>query len=129
VYLYGWTLAMAALAVALRFVPYSDNHGHFHPGWTAFMLVLIVLALAASIYIVAVLEILKLKRLRAWQLRRLDPETTEHEIAAVVARDLESGELDSVRLPAPPVPEQAAGGAGAARGTGETDEHEVVSIE
>ena len=28
-YLYGWTLVMAALALALRFVPYSDDHGHF----------------------------------------------------------------------------------------------------
>src|SRR5437899_1649847 len=33
-YLYGWTLALAALALALRFVPYSDHHGHFHTGWT-----------------------------------------------------------------------------------------------
>ena len=28
-YLYGWTLVLAALALALRFVPYSDDHGHF----------------------------------------------------------------------------------------------------
>ena len=28
-YLYAWTLVMAALALALRFVPYSDDHGHF----------------------------------------------------------------------------------------------------
>ncbi len=33
-YLYGWTLVLAGLALALRFVPYSDNHGHFHPFWT-----------------------------------------------------------------------------------------------
>ena len=28
-YLYGWTLALAGLALALRFVPYSDDAGHF----------------------------------------------------------------------------------------------------
>ena len=28
-YLYGWTLVMALLALALRFVPYSDDHGNF----------------------------------------------------------------------------------------------------
>ena len=30
-YLYGWALVMAGLALALRFVPYSDDHGHFDP--------------------------------------------------------------------------------------------------
>ena len=34
-YLYGWALVMAGLALALRFVPYSDDHGHFDPWWTA----------------------------------------------------------------------------------------------
>ena len=33
-YLYGWALVMAGLALALRFVPYSDDHGHFDPAWT-----------------------------------------------------------------------------------------------
>ena len=36
-YLYAWTLVMAALALALRFVPYSDNHGHFDLFWTLVM--------------------------------------------------------------------------------------------
>ena len=36
-YLYAWTLVMAALALALRFVPYSDNHGHFDALWTVVM--------------------------------------------------------------------------------------------
>ena len=61
-YLYGWTLILAALALALRFVPYSDNHGHFNAGWTAVMFVCGLAALAASIYLVYVLEILKLRR-------------------------------------------------------------------
>ena len=36
-YLYGWALVLAGLALALRFVPYSDDHGHFDPAWTAVM--------------------------------------------------------------------------------------------
>ncbi|HEY2717372.1 MAG TPA: MraY family glycosyltransferase, partial [Solirubrobacterales bacterium] len=72
-YLYAWTVVMALLALALRFVPYSDNHGHFHAGWTALMLALIAIALAYSVYLVYVLEILKLRR------GRINPETGEFE--------------------------------------------------
>ena len=72
-YLYGWTLALAALALALRFVPYSDNHGHFNTFWTAVMVAFGLLALATSVYLVYVLEILKLRR------GRLNPETGEFE--------------------------------------------------
>ena len=64
-YLYGWTLVMAALALALRFVPYSDNHGHFDAFWTAVMVACGLVALAASVYLIYVLEILKLRRGRA----------------------------------------------------------------
>jgi UDP-GlcNAc:undecaprenyl-phosphate GlcNAc-1-phosphate transferase len=91
-YMYSWSFAMAGVAVALRFVPYTDNHGHFHAWWSALMGALLVGALAASVYVVYVLEILKLRRLRAWQLRRLEPETSEHEIEAAVARELASDE-------------------------------------
>jgi UDP-GlcNAc:undecaprenyl-phosphate/decaprenyl-phosphate GlcNAc-1-phosphate transferase len=73
-YLYGWTLVMAALALALRFVPYSDDHGHFDALWTAVMAVCGLLAIAASVYLVFVLEILKLRRFG-----RVDPETGEFE--------------------------------------------------
>ena len=52
--------------------------------------------LAASVYLVVVLEILKLKRLRAWQLRRADPDTTEHEIVEQVERELETGEFPAL---------------------------------
>jgi len=72
-YLYAWTIVMSALALALRFVPYSDNHGHFNALWTAVMLVLIVAALAYSVYLVYVLEILKLRR------GKINPETGEFE--------------------------------------------------
>ncbi len=63
-YLYAWTATMGALAVALRFVPYSDDRGNLDTGWSLVMGGLLLLALAASIYLVYVLEILKLKRLR-----------------------------------------------------------------
>ena len=33
-YLYGWTLCLAGLALALRFIPYSDGHGNLDTGWT-----------------------------------------------------------------------------------------------
>ena len=36
-YLYGWTLILAGVALALRFVPYTDNHGNFDPFWTVVM--------------------------------------------------------------------------------------------
>jgi UDP-GlcNAc:undecaprenyl-phosphate/decaprenyl-phosphate GlcNAc-1-phosphate transferase len=92
-YLYGWTVTMAGLAVALRFVPYSDDGGHFHLGWSLVIGACFVVALAASVYLVLVLEILKLRRLRGWQLRHADPDTTEHEIDAEVERELETGEF------------------------------------
>ncbi|MFT3863479.1 MAG: MraY family glycosyltransferase [Solirubrobacterales bacterium] len=79
-YLYAWTIVMSALALALRFVPYSDNHGHFDALWTAVMLVLIAAALAYSVYLVYVLEILKLRR------GKINPETGEFE-----ALDLDPG--------------------------------------
>jgi UDP-GlcNAc:undecaprenyl-phosphate GlcNAc-1-phosphate transferase len=95
-YLYAWTVTMAGLAVALRFIPYSDDRGSLHPGWTAAMAACFVVALAASAYLVYVLEILKLRRLRAWQLRRTDPDTTEHEIDDEVERELETGEFSAL---------------------------------
>src|ERR671917_1102986 len=95
-YLYGWTITMAGLAVALRFIPYSDDTGNLNPGWTAAIAACFVVAFAASAYLVYVLEILKLRRLRAWQMRRTDPDTTEFEIDETVRRDLETGEFPAV---------------------------------
>jgi UDP-GlcNAc:undecaprenyl-phosphate GlcNAc-1-phosphate transferase len=97
-YLYGWTLLLAALAVALRFVPYHDHHFpyHYHLGWEIVMGALVLIVLAASIYLVYVLEILKFKRLRTMELRRADPNTAEHEIDEAVKRDLETGEFERV---------------------------------
>jgi UDP-GlcNAc:undecaprenyl-phosphate/decaprenyl-phosphate GlcNAc-1-phosphate transferase len=91
-YLYAWTVTMAGLAVALRFIPYSD-HGDLDLSWSLVMGGCFVVALAASVYLVLVLEILKLRRLRGWQLRHADPDTSEHEIDAQVERELETGEF------------------------------------
>ena len=96
-YLYGWTLMLAGVAIALRFIPYSDHHGHYRAGWLTLMIVIALLALAASVYLVYVLEILKFKSRRATELRRLDPDTTEHEIEERVQHDIETGEFERVK--------------------------------
>jgi UDP-GlcNAc:undecaprenyl-phosphate/decaprenyl-phosphate GlcNAc-1-phosphate transferase len=64
-----------------------------------------------------VLEIVKLRRLRAWQLRRMDPDTSEHEIEAEIERELETGEFPAVADTRPPQqpPPAAPPPAGAAR--------------
>ena len=96
-YLYGWTFALAGLAVALRFIPYSDHHGHLNAGWTIVVIGLGLMAVAASVYLVYVLELLKFSRRRRDELRLRDPDTSEHEIEAAVRRDLETGEFEAVR--------------------------------
>jgi UDP-GlcNAc:undecaprenyl-phosphate/decaprenyl-phosphate GlcNAc-1-phosphate transferase len=100
-YLYGWTLVMAAVALALRFVPYSDDHGHFNAFWTAVMIAFGLLALAASVYLVEVLEILNLRRMRLRQLVSLRrdagrPLPPEAEVDLAVARELETGSFPAV---------------------------------
>jgi UDP-GlcNAc:undecaprenyl-phosphate/decaprenyl-phosphate GlcNAc-1-phosphate transferase len=103
-YLYGWTLSLAALALAMRFVPYSDDDGTLHAGWTIVILAFAALALAASVYLVVVLEILKFRRIREREIRRqvetgeipvLSREQIEHEIE----REVETGEFEAVRPP------------------------------
>ena len=84
-YLYAWTTALAGTAVALRFVPYSDDHGNFHTGWTLLMAAILLVALAASVYLVYLLEILKLRR-------RFRRETEEQ-----LERRLETGEFAAVQ--------------------------------
>jgi UDP-GlcNAc:undecaprenyl-phosphate GlcNAc-1-phosphate transferase len=96
-YLYGWVLVLAGLALALRFVPYSDDHGHFDAGWTAVMAGFLVAAAAASIYLVVTLEILKLRRLRLRQLVGLRGQGAEPEEAdRGVAHELETGSFAAV---------------------------------
>ena len=95
-YLYAWTLVLSALALALRFVPYSDDAGRLDPGWTAVMAAAGMVALATSVYLVYVLEILKFRRLRERQLRRLSPDTSEQEIVEAVEREVQTGEFGPV---------------------------------
>jgi UDP-GlcNAc:undecaprenyl-phosphate GlcNAc-1-phosphate transferase len=96
-YLYAWTVLLAGAAVALRIVPYSDHHGHYHLGWLIVMVVIAAIAVAASVYLVYVLEILKFKRLRVRDLRSTDPEATDGEIDEQAEHDIETGEFDRVR--------------------------------
>ena len=85
-YLYAWTVSLAALALALRFVPYSQDDGQLNPGWALVMLAFGLLALAASFYLVYVLELFKFRRIRERQMRTR--EEIEHE--------LETGEFEAV---------------------------------
>jgi len=89
-YLYGWTGLMAMLALALRFVPYSDDRGNFDPFWTAVMLLCFLAVIAASFYLVVTLEILKLRRSRATP--SLAPEVVDQG----VKRELETGSFEIV---------------------------------
>jgi UDP-GlcNAc:undecaprenyl-phosphate/decaprenyl-phosphate GlcNAc-1-phosphate transferase len=95
-YLYAWTLMLAGLALALRFVPYSDHKGHLHTGWTLVVVGLGLLAAAASVYLVYVLEILKFRRLDAMRVRLLRPDASPAEIDLDVTKHLETGEFQAV---------------------------------
>jgi UDP-GlcNAc:undecaprenyl-phosphate/decaprenyl-phosphate GlcNAc-1-phosphate transferase len=69
IYFYIWGLVLAGAALATRFVPFRE-HGDWHLWPTVLVLAIGVIALATSLYMVIVLEILKLRRLRAWAGRR-----------------------------------------------------------
>jgi UDP-GlcNAc:undecaprenyl-phosphate GlcNAc-1-phosphate transferase len=101
-YLYGWTLSLSALALAMRFVPYSEDDGTLNIGWALVIAAFGLVALAASVYIVLVLEILKFRRSREREIQRR-VETGEmaalsaDEIAREVDREVETGEFEAVR--------------------------------
>jgi UDP-GlcNAc:undecaprenyl-phosphate GlcNAc-1-phosphate transferase len=68
-YLYGWCVILGGAALATRFVPFRQG-GHWHL-WPTIVVALIgAVAMLASLYIVYLLEILKLRRVRAWAERR-----------------------------------------------------------
>jgi UDP-GlcNAc:undecaprenyl-phosphate GlcNAc-1-phosphate transferase len=96
-YLYGWTLMLGGSAIALRFVPYSDNGGRLHLGWSIVMGLILLVVAAASAYLVYVLEILKLRRLSAGRIRRLRPDVSETEVDADVERQMETGEFEALQ--------------------------------
>jgi UDP-GlcNAc:undecaprenyl-phosphate GlcNAc-1-phosphate transferase len=96
-YLYGWTLVMAGLALALRFVPYSDDQGNFDSFWIAVMVGCLLVTVAASFYLVVTLEIVKLRRTRSRELtvaRGARPATAE--VDEEVARELETGSFAAI---------------------------------
>ena len=95
-YLYAWALVMAGLALALRFVPYSDDAGNFDAGWTLVMGACLAIALAASVYLVIVLEILKLRGVRFRQLVAVRPGASVDEADRGVARELETGSFEAL---------------------------------
>ncbi len=93
-YLYGWTATMAGLAVALRYIPYSDDHGSFDPGWSAVMAGCVLVAAAASVFVVYTLEILKFKRFR---MSEAGEGALAAEVEAQIERDIETGEFGSLQ--------------------------------
>jgi UDP-GlcNAc:undecaprenyl-phosphate/decaprenyl-phosphate GlcNAc-1-phosphate transferase len=97
-YLYGWAGATAGLALALRFVPYSDDHGNFDPLWTAVILICLAAVALASVYLVITLEILKLRRFRLRQVETVAREAPmpPGAIDEGVARELETGSFEVV---------------------------------
>ena len=57
--LYAWCALMGAVAVALRFVSYQDADGSIDPVGAIGLSIGAIVAVAAAIYLVYVLEILK----------------------------------------------------------------------
>jgi UDP-GlcNAc:undecaprenyl-phosphate GlcNAc-1-phosphate transferase len=103
-YLYGWTLSLAALALAMRFVPYSEDDGTLNAGWALVIIGFGLIALAASVYLVLVLEILKFRRFREREIRRQVetgeiPALTNEEIDQEIEREVETGEFEAVPPP------------------------------
>ena len=95
-YLYAWTLLLAGFALALRFVPYSDHKGHLNTGWLLVLVALASFTVAASVYLVYVLEILKFRHLDALRIRRLRPEASAAEVERSVALHLQTGEYEAI---------------------------------
>ena len=89
-----------ASTLALIFRMYDEDGKalgwSINAGWALLMGALLAIGAAASLYLVYVLEILKFRRLRSWQLRHTDPDTSEHEIDEQVERELETGEFRSL---------------------------------
>lgn len=95
-YLYAWTLLLAGLALAMRFVPYSDHHGHLNTGWSLVLGAVGLVVAAASVYLVYVLEILKFRRVAMMRLSRMKPEASQAEIEESVAETFETGEFEII---------------------------------
>jgi UDP-GlcNAc:undecaprenyl-phosphate GlcNAc-1-phosphate transferase len=76
VYIYFWVGTLAAAALGTRFIPFREG-GQWHTGSTIAAVALGVLAIAASVYMIYLLEIVKLASPRVGRRRR--EEATERE--------------------------------------------------
>ncbi len=72
-YLWGWCAILAGAALATRFIPFRA-HGHWNLWPTVLVAVIGLVAIGASVYIVLLLEILKLRRVREWGIWRREAE-------------------------------------------------------
>ena len=73
VYLWAWCAILAGAALATRFIPFRAG-GVWNLWPTVAVSVIGVVAMAASLYIVLLLEILKLRKVREWALWRREAE-------------------------------------------------------
>jgi UDP-GlcNAc:undecaprenyl-phosphate GlcNAc-1-phosphate transferase len=68
--LYAWCALMGGVALAMRFVPYSDGRGNLQLPGTIGLAGALLVGLVASVYLVYVLEILKWRSTPVIKLRR-----------------------------------------------------------
>jgi UDP-GlcNAc:undecaprenyl-phosphate GlcNAc-1-phosphate transferase len=68
-YLYAWCVILGGAALATRFVPFREG-GEWHLWPTVAAALIAAFAVLVSLYIVYVVEILKLRRVRSWVERR-----------------------------------------------------------
>jgi UDP-GlcNAc:undecaprenyl-phosphate GlcNAc-1-phosphate transferase len=75
-YLYAWCVILAGSALATRFVPFREG-GEWHLWPTVLAAAIGAFAVVTSLYIVYVVEILKLRRVRAWVERRREAKSEQ----------------------------------------------------
>jgi len=95
-YLHLWAALLASYAMLVRFVP-PRPLGVWDEGHVIVVSLIGLVVVAASLWMVYTLEILKFRRLDALRLRRLRPEASAADIDAGVRQDLETGEFEAVR--------------------------------
>ena len=74
--MWAWTASLGAAALATRFIPFREG-GEWHTGETIAVIVIALGALAFSVYIVYLLEIVKLANPRVRRRRAESEDTTE----------------------------------------------------
>ena len=76
-------------------MPYSQDDGELNIGWSLVMLAFGLLAVAASFYLVYVLELFKFRRIRERQMRTREQIEEEMETGEFDARRAGSEDLDA----------------------------------